>query len=92
MVGRCTALYIQLSNFSYKLFRLLLCVWAGRFTSVEVGLVDFESGCYPVTKRCCLSWLPNCGGGGGVAGSHPSSTHGAQINFGDLTPYLTYVY
>ncbi len=35
-------------------------------------------------------------GEGGVAGSQPMSTavhimwHGAQINFGDLTPYLTY--
>jgi hypothetical protein len=35
-----------------------------------------------VTKRCRLSWLtnsalvyePKCGGGGGVAGSHPIST------------------
>jgi hypothetical protein len=32
----------------------------------------------------------------GYEGSHPKSTpvlitgHGAQINFGDLTPYLTY--
>jgi hypothetical protein len=38
---------------------------------------------------------PNAGGrGGGFAGSQPLSTavhnaHGAQINFGDLTPYLT---
>jgi hypothetical protein len=39
---------------------------------------------------------PNVGGGG-VAGSQPmrtavhtSSDIGAQINFGDLTPYLTY--
>ncbi len=53
-----------------------------------------------VTKRCRLSWLnsialvyePKCGGRGGVAGSQPKSTAvytGAQINFGDLTPYLT---
>ncbi len=38
----------------------------------------------------------NAGGGDGVAGSQPMRTavhitwHGAQINFGDLTPYLTY--
>jgi hypothetical protein len=36
---------------------------------------------------------PNAGGG--VAGSQSKSTavqcpHGAQINFGDLTPYLTH--
>ncbi len=32
------------------------------------------------------------GRGGGVAGSQPMSScaHGAQINFGDLTIYLTY--
>ncbi len=54
-----------------------------------------------VTKRCCLSWLAdiapsymslNAGRGGGVAGSQPMSTAvytKAQINFGDLTPYLT---
>jgi hypothetical protein len=34
-------------------------------------------------------------GGGGVVRSQPMSTavqcaHGAQINFGDLAPYLTY--
>ncbi len=53
--------------------------------------------------RCRLSWLinsalvfePKCGGRGGVAGSQPMSTavhhgDGAQINFGDLTPSVTY--
>jgi hypothetical protein len=59
-----------------------------------------------VIERCRLPWLtksalvyePKCGGreGVAVAGSHPMSTtvyitrHGAQINFGDLPPYLTY--
>jgi hypothetical protein len=56
-----------------------------------------------VKKRCRLSFLtnsalvyePKCGGSGGVAESQPMSTavhnaHGAQINFVDLTPYLTY--
>jgi hypothetical protein len=37
---------------------------------------------------------PNAGGG--VAGSQPMSTvqcvHGAQINFGEVTPSLTYEY
>ncbi len=56
-----------------------------------------------VTKRCRPSWLtnsalgyePKCGGRGGVAGSQPMSTvvhTGAQKNFKDLTPYLTYGY
>ncbi len=34
---------------------------------------------------------PNARGGGGGCGSQPMSTAtGAQINFEDLTPYLTY--
>ncbi len=55
-----------------------------------------------VTKRCRLSWLTNSalvyeplcgekGGGGGCGGLaiKYNCAHGAQINFGDLTPYLT---
>ncbi len=36
---------------------------------------------------------PNAGGRGGIAGFWPMSTavHRGPINFGDLTPYLTYV-
>ncbi len=59
-----------------------------------------------LTKRWRHSWLtnsalvcePKCGVEGGVAGSQPMCTavhitwHGAQINFGDLPPYLTYCY
>ncbi len=43
-----------------------------------------------------LVYEPKCGGRGVVAGSQPMRTavhitwHGAQINHGDLTPYLTY--
>jgi hypothetical protein len=61
----------------------------------------YEGAIQGVTKRCRLSWLtnsalvyePKCGGG--VAGSQTMSTavhkaHGAQINFGELTPYLSY--
>ncbi len=36
---------------------------------------------------------PHAGGGGGscvVSANKYSYPHGAQINFGDLTPYLTY--
>ncbi len=35
---------------------------------------------------------PNAGGGGGwgVSANEHSFVHGAQINCGDLTPYLTY--
>ncbi len=61
------------------------------------GKVDsFKQG---FTKRCRLSWLTisvlaKCArGGGGVAGISAirySCAHGAQISFGDLTPYLTY--
>ncbi len=60
-----------------------------------------------VTKRCRLSLLTNSARpthirvqmrGGGIAGSQPMSTavhitwHGAQVNFGDLPPYLTFAY
>jgi hypothetical protein len=58
-----------------------------------------------VTKRCRPSLLTNSalvyeskwGEGMGGAGSQPMSTaghitrHGAQINFGDLPPYITNV-
>ncbi len=54
-----------------------------------------------VKKRCRLSFLtnsalvyePKCRGrreGCGVSANEHSCVHGAQINFGDLTPYLTY--
>jgi hypothetical protein len=43
-----------------------------------------------VTKRCLLSWLTNSGGRGRGCGVSDVRAHGAQINFGDLTPYLTY--
>ncbi len=66
-----------------------------------VGTVGWDQR---VTKRCRLPLLTNsalvyvskCGVIGGVAGSQPMSTavnitwYGAQINFGDLPPYLTY--
>ena len=59
-----------------------------------------------VTKRCRLSLLTNSAlvirvqlrGGGGVEGPQPMSTavhitwNEAQINLGDLPPYLTYVF
>jgi hypothetical protein len=38
-----------------------------------------------------LVFEPKCGGVCGVSASEYSCTHGAQRNFGDLTPYLTYV-
>ncbi len=54
-----------------------------------------------VTKRCRLSFLtnsalvyePKCRGrreGCGVSANEHSCVHGAQKNFGDRTPYLTY--
>ncbi len=54
-----------------------------------------------LTKRCRLSWLtisaliyePKCGGRGGgcwVSANEHSCAHGAQKNFGDVTPCLSY--
>ncbi len=54
-----------------------------------------------VTKRFRLSWLtnsalvyePKCGGRDfGASTNKYSCAHEVQINFGDLTPYLTYAY
>jgi hypothetical protein len=47
-----------------------------------------------VTKRGRLSWLTNSAlanaGGGEGCGASANEYSCAQINFGDLTPYLTY--
>ncbi len=40
------------------------------------------------TKRCRLSWLTSSALG--VSANEYSCAHGAKINFGDITPYLTY--
>jgi hypothetical protein len=63
---------------------------------VKTGSINSGTG---VAKRRRLSWLTNsahvyeskCGRKGGrygVSANEYSCTHGAQINFGDLTPYL----
>jgi hypothetical protein len=66
------------------------------------ALAIAESFWQGVTKRCHLSWLTNSalvlydageGGGScgcGVSANEYSCSHGVHINFGDLTPYLTY--
>ncbi len=62
---------------------------------------DDQGFCAGVTKRCRLSWLtnsalvyePKCGGSEGELRGLSRWVQlytGAQINFGDLTPYLTY--
>ncbi len=73
-------------------FQVCMLVWSPRYLIFWQG----------VTKRCRLSWLTNsalvyeskCGESGwscGVsANEYSCAAHGAQINFGDLTPYLTY--
>ncbi len=64
------------------------------------GMNEKEEEELGVTNRCRLFWLtnsalvymsPNAGGWGfcGVSANEYSCAHGAQINFGDLTPYLT---
>ncbi len=76
-----------------------------RSTNTGSGLKRYESqgkiSTKGVTKRCRLSlltnsalvYVPKCGGRGRgcrVSANEYSCAHGAQINFGDLTPYLTY--
>jgi hypothetical protein len=62
--------------------------------------VRFSSYCLEqgITKRYRLSWLTNnvlvydpkwVGGGGGVS-ANEDRLQGAQINFGNITLYLTY--
>jgi len=51
--------------------------------------------CQGVTKRCRLSWLTNTAlvyEPYGALANEYSCAHGANINYGDLTPFLTYVY
>jgi hypothetical protein len=47
---------------------------------------------YPWLTNSALVYEPKCGGRGGcgVSANEYNCTHGAQINFEDLTPYLTY--
>ena len=76
----------------------LLCVEVVRYNPFNLK-VHHSQG---FTNRCRLPWLtkspleyePKCRvGGGGVAGLQGySCAHGAQINFGDLTPYLPYAH
>jgi hypothetical protein len=75
---------------------------AFRINRKKENIKDAKQG---VTKRSRQSWLtksalvyePKCGrgGGGGLrlglsSDNEYSCAHGAQIKFGDLTPYLTY--
>ncbi len=92
---------MQVSSFDLGWAVLLFTLSPGRIASWWEGArVQWEQG---VTKRCRLSLLTNSAPhiqvqmrGGGVARSQPMSTavhitwHGAQINFGDKTPYLTF--
>jgi hypothetical protein len=76
----------------------MLCI-TGKGGEVLKRSIPEEYANQGVTKRCRLSWLtnsalvhePKCGGGGCcVSANEYICSHGAQINFGDLTPYLTY--
>ncbi len=73
-------------------------VWLRGKGRLDVIVEGYTPG---VTKRCRLSWLtngalefePKCiRWGGGVLANECSCAHGAQIKFGDQTPYLTYGY
>ncbi len=84
----------------------VLCTWYSLIVSLYKSAIPCEQGVTIFTKRCGLSWLTNSAlvirvqmrGRDGVAGSQPMSTavhimwHGAQKNFWDLPPYLTYAW
>jgi hypothetical protein len=88
---------LVLLGFREYMFRILVTVYRceGSDTSLRQG----------VTERCRLSWLtysdlvyePKCGedragrgGGCGVSANEYSCACEAQINIGNLTPYITY--
>ncbi len=94
-INTCRKVPLQVNFFKDdNILHCLLCV-------LSIYRVTLTQG---VTRRCRLSCLTNStprfmspnAGRGAVAGSQPIGTalhitwHGAQINFGDLTPYLTY--
>ncbi len=72
-----------------------------RITTELLECKKLKGSSQGVIKRCHLSWLtnralvyePKCEGGEGgcgISANEYSCAHGAKINFGDLTPYLTY--
>ncbi len=78
----------------YAFYFALLSLGPSAFTTVQIQRVN-----QGVTERCRLSWLtnsslvsePKCGGEGhSVSANEYSCAHGAQINLGDITPYLTH--
>ncbi len=91
---------MPLITFYSKFLKTKMNALASSFLYAVLGIFPSSQG---VTKRCRLSLLTNSAvvilvqmrGEGGVAGSQAMSTavqitwHRAQINFGDLPPYLT---
>jgi hypothetical protein len=68
------------------------------FAELHLDLMETSIEIRGVTKRCRLSWLTNSPlvyepkyreGSCGTSANEYSSAHGAQINLGDLTSYLT---
>ncbi len=60
---------------------------------VKVGMNGRGTGCARGPQRnVALVYEPKCGGGGvaGFSANEYSCAHEDQINFGDLTPFLTY--
>ncbi len=76
-----------------------LCTWSPNklWRSNSIFNLCSMSPCLPLTRTFRQPWRrkntsPNAGGGRscGVSAKEYSCTHGAQIIFRDLTPYLTY--
>ncbi len=71
-----------------------------RFSLMHLRILYWAKNCgQGVTNRCRKSWLTNSAliyepksGGGESLSQWVQLNTGAQINFGDLTPYLTYGY
>ncbi len=73
----------------YEYFSVLSRTVSAQFVFVTLTDKDLNQ---VITKRCRLSWLTNSAlvyeRGCGASANANSCAHGAQINFGDLTPYL----
>jgi len=89
------------NNFTYSLLHCMspcllipssLCLLSvvSFFLSARCLLSTFPLGLCLHFSVPALSFAGRRGGVAGVSANEYSCTHGAQINFGDLTPYLTY--
>jgi hypothetical protein len=96
---KLTVLYLALFLFKERSMRVCQIKFRNfNLNVLWILLSTYIAQDHGFAKSCRLSWLtnsalvyePKCGGSCGVSANEHSCAHGAQINFGDLTPYSTY--